>query len=170
MIGTNPPGGATAPRESEIVLTVSDGPAPVRVQDVAGKTYDEAAAALTGQGFKVARNDVFDDKVDVGKVVGTDPSAGQLAARNGTVTVNVSKGPELITVPTNLVGQDRRSGQPDPPAGRPRPRRRELRTRKDRARREPQGRHAGEAGLQGELDPLTPVRSHPRPGVGRTTW
>jgi beta-lactam-binding protein with PASTA domain len=99
VISTNPSGGTSAPRESEIVLTVSDGPTPVKVQDVANKTYDEAAAALTAQGFKVARNDVFDDKVDVGKVVGTDPGANQLAPKTSTVTINVSKGPEMVAVP-----------------------------------------------------------------------
>jgi beta-lactam-binding protein with PASTA domain len=99
VISTNPPGGTSAPRESEIVLTVSDGPTPVKVPDVANKTYDEAAAALTAVGFKVGRNDVFDDKIDVGKVVGTDPGANQNAPKNSTITVNVSKGPELVAVP-----------------------------------------------------------------------
>ena len=81
VISTNPPGGTSAPRESEIVLIVSDGPTPVKVPDVANKTYDEAAAALTAVGFKVGRNDVFDDKIDVGKVVGTDPGATRTRRR-----------------------------------------------------------------------------------------
>jgi serine/threonine-protein kinase len=98
-IGTDPPGGSKIASDSIIVLIVSKGPAPVPVPDVKDKTYDEAAAALAAQGFKATRNDVFDDKVDVGKVVSTDPGAGQLTAKNGTVTVNVSKGPELVTVP-----------------------------------------------------------------------
>jgi len=104
VIGTDPPKSSSAPRESEIVLIVSKGPAPVPVDDLAGKTYDEAAAALTAKGFKPARNDVFDDKIEVGKVVGTDPPAGNLAPKNSTVTVNVSKGPELVTIPSDIVG------------------------------------------------------------------
>ena len=100
VIGTDPALGTQAPRESEIVLRVSDGPAPVPVpNDVVGKTYDEAAAILRAKGFGVARADVFSDTVDTGKVVGTDPAVGQPAARGATVTVNVSKGPQLVAVP-----------------------------------------------------------------------
>ena len=100
VVGTDPAIGSKAPRESEIVLKVSDGPAPVPVpSDVVGKTYDDAAASLRAKGFGVARNDVFSDTVDAGKVVGTDPPVGQSAAKGSTVTINVSKGPELVAVP-----------------------------------------------------------------------
>ena len=105
VVGTDPAAGAKVPRESEITLTVSDGPAPVPVpSDVVGKTYDEAAAILKAKGFGVARADVFSDTVESGKVVGTDPGVGTAAAKGSTVTVNVSKGPELVTVPGNLIG------------------------------------------------------------------
>src|SRR6185503_15015894 len=60
----------------------------------------DAAAALSAVGFKPARADVFDDKFDVGKVVGTDPAGGQSAPKGSTITINVSKGPELVAVPS----------------------------------------------------------------------
>jgi beta-lactam-binding protein with PASTA domain/tRNA A-37 threonylcarbamoyl transferase component Bud32 len=105
VIGTDPAGGAKAARDSEIVVRVSDGPAPVPVPaDVVGKTYDEAAAILRAKGFAVARADVFHDTVETGKVVGTDPAVGQPTAKGATVTLNVSKGPEMVAVPSNLVG------------------------------------------------------------------
>jgi serine/threonine-protein kinase len=105
VIATDPAGGAKASRESEVVLRISDGPAPVPVpSEVVGKTFDEAAAILRSKGFGVARADVFSDSVDSGKVVGTDPAVGQAAAKGATVTINVSKGPELVTVPSSLVG------------------------------------------------------------------
>jgi len=100
VISTDPALGSKAPRESEIVLRVSDGPAPVPVPaEVVGKTYDEAVFILKAKGFGVARADVFSDTVETGKVVGTDPAVGQAAPKGSTVTVNVSKGPELVTVP-----------------------------------------------------------------------
>ncbi|MBM3660225.1 MAG: serine/threonine protein kinase [Actinobacteria bacterium] len=100
VIGTDPAAGAKVPRESEVVLRVSDGPAPVPVpSEVVGKTYDEAAAILKAKGFGVARADVFSDTVDVGKVVGTEPAVGTAVARGSTVTLDVSKGPEMVTVP-----------------------------------------------------------------------
>jgi serine/threonine-protein kinase len=106
VIGTEPALGTRAPRESEVKLVVSNGPAPVPVPgEVVGKTYDEAAAILKAKGFGVARNDVFSDTVETGRVVGTDPVAGQPAPRGSTVTVNVSKGPQLVAVPRGLVGQ-----------------------------------------------------------------
>jgi serine/threonine-protein kinase len=99
VLASTPAGDANAPRESKVVLKVSDGPAPIPVDDVAGKTFDEASAVLKAKGFSVARADVFSDTVESGKVVGTDPGAGQPAAKGGTVTINVSKGPELVSVP-----------------------------------------------------------------------
>jgi beta-lactam-binding protein with PASTA domain/tRNA A-37 threonylcarbamoyl transferase component Bud32 len=103
VIGTDPAGGTKSPRDSTVLLLVSDGPAPVPVPDVTGKTFDEASAALTGAGFTVARADDFSDTVDKDKVIGTDPAANQGANRGAQVTVHMSKGPEMIPVP-NLVG------------------------------------------------------------------
>jgi len=49
------------------------------------------------------REDAFSDSVPAGVVIGTKPAVGELAPRDSQVTVVVSKGPELITVP-NVVG------------------------------------------------------------------
>ncbi len=102
-LGTDPPSPGQAPRESAIALIVSDGPAPVEVPAVAGKGYDAAAASLTEKRFKPVRRDEFSDSVEVGIVIGTDPAAGALAPRDSEVAVRVSKGPELVAVPS-LVG------------------------------------------------------------------
>ncbi|MET0628467.1 MAG: PASTA domain-containing protein, partial [Acidimicrobiia bacterium] len=100
VLGTDPPIGSRQPKESVITLVVSDGPAPVAVPDVTGKTYDEAAAALSAQRFTAARApDEFSATVETGKVIRTDPSSGSFAGRDSTVSVVVSKGPELIEVP-----------------------------------------------------------------------
>lgn len=103
VIGTDPAGGTKLPRDSSLVLLVSDGPAPVPVPDVTGKTFDEASAQLVAAGFGVARADDFSDTVAKDKVIGTDPAANQGAKRGVQVTVHVSKGPEMVAVP-NLVG------------------------------------------------------------------
>jgi len=103
VINTDPPDLKTAPRDSVVTIAVSDGPAPIAVPDVAGKTFDVAAQTLSAQGFTAARADVFSDSVPAGQVVGTDPSAGSKIARGSKVAVSVSKGPELVAVP-NVVG------------------------------------------------------------------
>ena len=102
-LGTTPIAGKKARPESKIQLIVSDGPAPVAVPDVAGKTYDEAVAILAAKRFSAARSDVFSDTVAAGTVIGTEPAVGQLAPRDSQVTVVVSKGPEMVEVP-NVVG------------------------------------------------------------------
>jgi serine/threonine-protein kinase len=84
---------------TEVKVTVSNGPEPRTVPDLKGKTFDQAAAALTPLRLTAARVDVFSDTVPVGQVVSTSPGAGAKAARDSKVTVNVSKGPELIPVP-----------------------------------------------------------------------
>jgi serine/threonine-protein kinase len=104
VIGTDPAGATNAPRDSTVQLLVSDGPAPVTVPDQAGKTFDEASQALSGLGFTVVRADDFHATVASGKVIATDPAAGQSAPRGAQVTIHVSKGPELVKVPS-LVGQ-----------------------------------------------------------------
>jgi serine/threonine-protein kinase len=110
VIGTAPAGGTRAPRDSTIVLLVSDGPAPVPVPDVTGQTFDAASQALGNAGFTVTRVDDFSATVDLGKVISTDPAANQPATRGGSVTVHVSKGPEMVKVP-NLVGQTLEAAQ-----------------------------------------------------------
>lgn len=103
-IDTDPPGSAgKAPRDSTVKLFISDGPAPVPVPDVAGKSFDEAAAILAAAKLAAVRTEGFSDTVAVGVVIGTDPAVGQPAARDSQVAVIVSKGPELVAVP-NVVG------------------------------------------------------------------
>ncbi len=99
VIDTDPPVGEKLPRDSEITLLVSNGPAPVQIPETANMSYDEAAQALTAKGFAVQRSDDFSDTVPVDKVIGTNPAVGTSQARGSTVTISVSKGPELVTVP-----------------------------------------------------------------------
>jgi len=98
VIATDPAG--KAPRDETVKLIVSDGPAPVVVQDVSGKTYDEATKVLQGQKLGAAPVEEFSDTVEAGKVIRTDPPAGQKAARDSVVSVVVSKGQDLVAVPS----------------------------------------------------------------------
>jgi serine/threonine protein kinase/beta-lactam-binding protein with PASTA domain len=92
------PAADTAPPGSEIHLVISDGPAPVEVPNVVGKTYEDAAKALTAKRFKVTRQDEYSDTVAAGRVIRHDPVANAEAPRDSTVTVVVSLGPDLVTV------------------------------------------------------------------------
>jgi serine/threonine-protein kinase len=103
VMSWKPDSGTELKRGDAVTLTVSNGPQPRTILDWRGHTYEEAAGRLTDGGLKPVRRDVFDDNVPVGQVVSTNPAAGQLAAKGSTVTVNVSKGPDLVAVP-NVVG------------------------------------------------------------------
>ena len=78
---------------------ISDGPKPVEVPNVVGRSYDDAVRALTAKRFKVARTDEFSDTVSAGQIIRHDPVPGAEAPRDSTVTVVVSKGPDLVSVP-----------------------------------------------------------------------
>jgi beta-lactam-binding protein with PASTA domain len=92
------PSDGQAPPGSEIHLVISDGPAPVEVPNVVGKTLDEAVKTLTAKRFKVTRQDEYSDTVPAGQVIRHDPVKGAEAPRDSTVTVVVSRGPDLVTV------------------------------------------------------------------------
>jgi beta-lactam-binding protein with PASTA domain len=80
---------------------VSGGPAPRTVPgDLGDGTYEGAVAALQGVQLKASKVEVFSDTAPVGRVVGTDPGAGAKVPRDSTVQVQVSKGPDVVAVPT----------------------------------------------------------------------
>lgn len=86
--------GDRVPTDERVRLTVSEGPPPVTVPEVAGAAADDAVAALEAEGLQVEREEVFDDEAAPGTVIRTEPGAGEGVAQDGTVTVVVSRGPE----------------------------------------------------------------------------
>ncbi len=97
VIRTEPAG--TAPPDSTVKVIVSSGPPLVAVPEVAGKTYEAAAQKLARHKFGAARSEAFSDTVPAGRVIGTQPGAGNQAPLQSRVTVVVSKGPDLVVVP-----------------------------------------------------------------------
>jgi eukaryotic-like serine/threonine-protein kinase len=74
------------------------------VPQVADEAQDVATTILTGHGLKPAPVQAFDHTVAAGFVVGTTPAEGSRIRKDGTVTVTVSKGQDLVAVPDKLVG------------------------------------------------------------------
>ncbi|MEO7430223.1 MAG: PASTA domain-containing protein [Acidimicrobiales bacterium] len=101
VLGVAPESAGNQPKGSEIALTVSKGPEPRTVPTgLAGKTYDQAAAAVTAQQLVPVKVEDFSDTVAVGMVIGLRPGEGQQAPRDSKVEVLVSKGPDLVAVPS----------------------------------------------------------------------
>ncbi|NEB01682.1 Stk1 family PASTA domain-containing Ser/Thr kinase [Streptomyces sp. SID13726] len=99
VISTDPGDGTTLRAGSAIALTVSKG-APVDVPDVTGEDLSDAKADLTEAGLKVKIATVrVNSEYDAGQVAKQSPAADSQAAEGDTVTLTISKGPEMIEVP-----------------------------------------------------------------------
>jgi serine/threonine-protein kinase len=69
---------------------------------VEGLPERKAVRKLDRAGFRVDPVTRFSDEVPAGRAIGTDPSEGTELAREETVTLRVSKGPNLVDVPSVL--------------------------------------------------------------------
>jgi eukaryotic-like serine/threonine-protein kinase len=99
VIAQDPTSG-TLHRDDVVRLTVSTGPEFISIPSVVGMKFAAAEDQLKAAGFKVRREDVFNEKPRL-TVIGQDPKG--FAEKDTLVTLTVSKGPELVTVP-DVVG------------------------------------------------------------------
>ena len=106
VITQNVDEGAQIPKDTQIIVTVSAGAEELKVSDVTDMDEDEAFKILEKQGFKPTRSYKFDDEIDKGNVISTDPKAGEKLKAGETIIIYVSQGEEekFVKVP-NLSGQ-----------------------------------------------------------------
>jgi len=103
VLGSNPAAGHREPRGFQVDLVVSRGPRPIHVRDWTGRSADRAVRVMRAQGLQVDTGDQqFSDSVPRGHVIAQDPVAGRVVHRGDTVSLTVSKGPELVQIPGNL--------------------------------------------------------------------
>lgn len=105
VLRSSPQPGEQRPPGTPVDLVLSAGPAPIGVPDVTGRTQQAATSELTGLGLTVTVDPtrVPDDEVPEGSVVSQSPSSGELE-RGAAVTLVLSDGPELVSVP-QVVGR-----------------------------------------------------------------
>jgi serine/threonine-protein kinase len=84
---------------SKVTITVSKGPQPIVVPDVKNKPQDEAKTILTQAGFTVKVTLQDSPDVPEGTVLSQSPAAGTKAPKGSEITIVVSKGTPLVTVP-----------------------------------------------------------------------
>lgn len=99
VVSTAPAAGAPRRADSAVALVVSKG-APVEVPKVVGDSVADATAALKDAGLNVEiAPDQVNSPEDAGKIAAQSAAEGSQAAKGDTVTLTVSKGPRMITVP-----------------------------------------------------------------------
>ncbi|MGQ4406110.1 Stk1 family PASTA domain-containing Ser/Thr kinase [Streptomyces hayashii] len=103
VISTDPEAGVQRRAGAAVSIVVSKG-SPVDVPDVTGDDLADARAELQEAGLKVkiAAQQVTSE-FDKGKVATQTPAQGGRLAVGGTVTLTLSKGPEMVEVP-DVVG------------------------------------------------------------------
>lgn len=101
VISSDPKAGTTLRPDTAVDLVVSKGPKPVELKDWVGKQVDDALAWLAAKGLdgKVAGEEFSDDFAD-GEIISMDPPSGTTVHRGDEVAFVVSKGPELVEVPS----------------------------------------------------------------------
>lgn len=91
---------AKATRGTTVGLVISDGPAPVVIATISGMTVDQATALLAKDALTLATTQEYSDTVAAGVIISQDPPPSTTMHRGDTVNAVVSKGPELVDVPT----------------------------------------------------------------------
>ncbi|MFI0267545.1 Stk1 family PASTA domain-containing Ser/Thr kinase [Streptomyces luteogriseus] len=104
VISARPADGTKVRAGTAVALVVSKG-APIDIPDVTGSDEADARSELTEAGLKVkiAAERVTSSEYDKGQVVRQTPESGGRAAEGDSVTLTLSKGPEMIEVP-DVVG------------------------------------------------------------------
>jgi eukaryotic-like serine/threonine-protein kinase len=85
---------------TEVTIVASLGPAPRTVPDLVGLTAAVARSRLDDLRLEMDEADqVFDDVVPPGQIVSQSPEPGDEVERGATVTITVSRGPDLVLLP-----------------------------------------------------------------------
>lgn len=92
--------GDTVTPGTTVSVILSAGPQPRVVPALVGLTIDQATAALAERGLVLAQVDpVFNDSISVGMIATQDIAPDTSVDRGATITVAVSKGPDVVAIP-----------------------------------------------------------------------
>ncbi len=94
--GTDAVAGAQVNRKAVVTLVLSNGPAPVKITSIVNLSVEDATKAVAADNLKIAPTEVFNDTVAAGLIIDQTPAPDTDGHRGDTITVNVSKGPDLV--------------------------------------------------------------------------
>ena len=105
VMDTDPTAGDEVRHDTPINLTVSDGPEPIEIPNVVGDREETALAILEVYALDVEVVRERTLEADEGHVFRQDPQGGSDGKRTQDVTIYVSAGPPLVTLP-DFRGED----------------------------------------------------------------
>jgi serine/threonine-protein kinase len=103
VIDQTPTPGVRIDKGENVTIFVGTGPPKTKVPDVVGEDSTTAAADLANAHLKVKAVQINSDRPS-GTVTAQDPKAGVSVTQGTEVRINVSKGPQPVSVPS-VVGQ-----------------------------------------------------------------
>ena len=98
VISQSPNAGVRVAKNTNVDIHVSKGPPQVQVPDVVGKSSTDAASTLTAAGLKADPHQVHSGKPP-GTVTAQDPQGGTKVLKGSRVRINISSGPQPVSVP-----------------------------------------------------------------------
>ena len=105
--------GSLVPPGTEVELVVSQGPEPRTVPDVVDVASSDAQREIEARGLVYAEDgSVFSDDFLAGRVISQAPDAGDSVERGSTVSVILSKGPDVVEFPELPPGTTYDEGAP----------------------------------------------------------
>ncbi len=99
VVSQTPAGGTVAKEGDDIRLGVSRGPADARIPDVTGSEQAAAVAEIEAAQFTTTTSDEASPDVASGRVIRTNPAAGELRPKGSNIQVIVSSGKAGVPVP-----------------------------------------------------------------------
>jgi beta-lactam-binding protein with PASTA domain len=94
-----PEEGTKIDKGDPVTIIVSKGKPRSAVPDVVGKTQSEAVKALSARHLDAKPVAVFSETIEEDTVTAQDPKPGRMLVWGSTVRINVSRGPEPVSVP-----------------------------------------------------------------------
>lgn len=101
FMSSQPESGEKLTHSDPVSVVLSGGPRPITIRSVLGQPEDEAVAALEEQNLQVEveKERVFSESIEEGNIVAQSLADGADAHEGDSVTLTLSKGPELFEVP-----------------------------------------------------------------------
>ena len=96
----DPVPGTKVEKGSTVMYVLSLGPENINVPNVVGSTLSKARSILTGAGFQVFEEHEYSATVDKDVVIRQSPGANSKLEKGSSVTIIVSDGVEMVTIPS----------------------------------------------------------------------